>query len=428
MGLISLSLPVLRLPSVLLAAATVVVGVLVTCEFGGDRRAQAITAWGVAFSGAPLTFAHTLLTATPDLLVWLAALLFATRALLRAEPRWWLAAGAAVGVATYVKFLIVLLVVAVLIGVLAAGPRAVLRSRWLALGIVVALVVAAPNIAWQAAHHWPQVTMTGAISQNKGGQDRATLLPFQLVIVGPPLVPVWIAGIVALLRRPGWRPVRGLAVAYPVLLVLVFVSGGQIYYPLGLLLFLLAVGAVPTADWTRRSTSRTRSRWVVAALALNAVVSSLIALPLLPVTAVGSTPIPAVNQAVRDQIGWPQYVSQIRAAYSTVPAGQRAATVVVAQNYGEAGAVHEYGRGLPPVYSGQNALYFLGPPPASTTTVVAVGFYPPFLAARFSSCRRAGTLDNRVGVDNEEQGRVIEVCTGPRSPWALLWPSFQHHD
>jgi 3-methyladenine DNA glycosylase AlkC len=33
-----------------------------------------------------------------------------------------------------------------------------------------------------------------------------------------------------------------------------------------------------------------------------------------------------------------------------------------------------------------------------------------------------------VGVDNEEQGRLISVCTGPRLPWPALWPSFQHHD
>ncbi len=419
------SLTVLRLPSVLFAAATVVVGVLVACELGGDRRAQAIAAWGIAFSAAPLTFAHTLLTATPDMLLWLAALLFATRALLR-DPRWWLAAGAAVGLATYVKFLIVLLVLAVVVGLLIAGPRAALRSRWLALGVAVALAVAAPNVIWQAAHGWPQVTMTGSISQDKGGADRVMLLPFQLLIIGPPLVPVWVAGFAAMLRRPGWRPLRGLAIAYPVLLVLVLLSGGQIYYPLGLLLYLLAVGAVPTADWTRRARSRTRFGWVIAALALTVVVSSVIALPLVPESTVGKTPIPAINQAVRDQVGWPQYVAEVRSAYETVPAAQRATTVVLAENYGEAGAIDRYGRDLPRVYSGHNALYFVGRPPASTTTVAAVGFSSSYLSARFATCRRAGTLDNGVGVDNEEQGRPIEICRGPRRPWPNLWPSFRH--
>jgi hypothetical protein len=168
--------------------------------------------------------------------------------------------------------------------------------------------------------------------------------------------------------------------------------------------------------------------WVVAAVALTVVVSSLIALPILPVSAVGSTPIPAINQVVRDQVGWPTYVAQIRAAYRTVPAARRATTIVLTSNYGEAGAVHQYGRDLPPVYSGQNALYFLGPPPASTTTVVTVGFHRPYLAARFTTCRRAATLDNGVGVENEEQGDPVEVCSGARRAWPTLWPAFRHND
>jgi hypothetical protein len=199
-----------------------------------------------------------------------------------------------------------------------------------------------------------------------------------------------------------------------------------VYYPLGLLLFLLAVGAVPVADWTRRTTSRARLGWTIAALATTVVVSSVIALPLVPVSAVGATPIPAINQAVRDQVGWPQYVAEVRAAYRTVPAAERGSTVVLAENYGEAGAVARYGSGLPAVYSGHNALYFVGRPPASTTTVVAVGFSAPYVSARFASCRRAGSLDNRVGVANEEQGRAIEVCSGPRRSWPALWPRFRH--
>jgi hypothetical protein len=80
------------------------------------------------------------------------------------------------------------------------------------------------------------------------------------------------------------------------------------------------------------------------------------------------------------------------------------------------------------VYSGQNALYFLGPPPTSARTVVAVGMSPGFLATQFANCRRAGTLENHLGVDNEEEGRALEVCTGPRRPWPLLWPEFRHND
>jgi hypothetical protein len=37
-------------------------------------------------------------------------------------------------------------------------------------------------------------------------------------------------------------------------------------------------------------------------------------------------------------------------------------------------------------------------------------------------------LDNRVGVDNEEQGQEILVCSPPAAGWRGLWPAFAHFD
>ena len=43
------------------------------------------------------------------------------------------------------------------------------------------------------------------------------------------------------------------------------------------------------------------------------VVSAFIALPLVPVADLGSTPIPGINQAARDTVGWPAYVREVAA-------------------------------------------------------------------------------------------------------------------
>src|SRR5690606_27243151 len=160
----------------------------------------------------PLTFGHTLLTASVDLVVWVGVLLLATRALLRDEPRWWLAVGAVTGLSLANKQLIVLLLIGLAVGLLAVGPRRVFRSPWLWAGLGTALFGATPTLVYQATHDWPQFTMARALTERGGGEARALLLPMQLVLLGVGLVPVWIAGFVALLRRPAWRPVRALAV------------------------------------------------------------------------------------------------------------------------------------------------------------------------------------------------------------------------
>ena len=78
---------------------------------------------------------------------------------------------------------------------------------------------------------------------------------------------------------------------FPVLLVLCAVAGGQVYYPVGLLVVLFAAGCVPVADVLARAARWWRSV-LVAAVALNAVVSAVVALPLLPVTVLGAHPVP----------------------------------------------------------------------------------------------------------------------------------------
>jgi hypothetical protein len=211
--------------------------------------------------------------------------------------------------------------------------------------------------------------------------------------------------------------------------VLLLVIAGQPYYTLGLLLALYAAGCVPTARWLAGRSGR--RALIVAALAVNIVMSAVIALPILPVSALARTPIPAMNQTARDQIGWPAYVRQVADAYRALPADERAVAVIITGNYGEAGALGRYGGryGLPRAYSGQNQLYYLGRPPESATTVILVGYDDASrVVARFASCTSVGRLDNGVGIDNEEQGRRIYACHDPRESWRELWPRFQHYD
>jgi 4-amino-4-deoxy-L-arabinose transferase-like glycosyltransferase len=417
----------LRIPATVATAVSVVVIALIARELGGERGAQALAAWGYAFASVPLVMGHTLLTSSIDLPVWPAMLLFVIRAQLRGRPRWWLAAGVVAGVSTYNKLLVAVLVAALVAGVLISGPRRVLWSRHVLAGGLLALLIAAPNIAYQATHDWPQLTMGRALADHNAGDVHAQMWPFLLLMLGPPLVPIWVAGLVALARRPQWRPVRFLVPSFGVLLVLVFLMGSQLYYPLGLLAVVYAAGCVPAAAWMR---TRARRGWVVAAVLVNALVSVVVALPLIPLTALGSTPVPDINQAAQDSVGWPVYVRQIAGVYRTLTPDERGQAIVFASNYGEAGAVDRYGGayGLPAVYSGQNQLYFQGRPPDSATIAVVVGGQLDDLRGWFASCAVHARLDNGVGVDNEEQGEPVAVCRGPVGGWATVWPHTKHAD
>lgn len=412
----------LRLPAIVCMVLALLVVVLITREVGGGAYAQALSAWGFAFGVVPLLFGHVMLTASVDLVFWPAVVFCLVRAILREAPVWWLAAGVVAGLATYNKLLIAALLGSLLIGLLLAGPRRVLATRWPWLAGLLMLIVSSPNLLYQAANGWPQLAMGAALNENNAADTRVDMWWFMILTLGPPLALVWGLGWWHLLRMPHLSRMRFLAVAFIVLLVFVFVAGGQVYYPAGLIVVLFAVGCV-SVERLMQTTERRRT--VRTTVTVNAVACIIITLPVIPVATVGRTPIPDLNQLTREQIGWTAYISQIDEVVDGLP--DRSDVTLIASNYGEAGALHRFGPDLdlPAAHSGHNELYRLSTPPEDARTVVVIGAQSAVADRVFSSCYEAGTLDNELGIDNEEQGESILVCQR-LNPWSEIWPHFQH--
>jgi hypothetical protein len=405
----------LRVPATICGAACVLVTALVARELGGGAKAQAWTAWGMATTSAILIFGHVLLTSAPDLVAWGLISLCVLRAELRDDPRWWLAAGAVAGVATYNKLLIAVLLAGIALGLATVGPRRRLASPYLWAGAGLTLLIGLPNVVYQLTHDLPQLRMGRALAEDNAGDVRITMWVLLLVLLGPPLVVLWVAGL-----RLLWRDqrVRFFVVVFVVVVVFTFVSGAQPHYPVFFLPIPFAAGVIALERHLGRV-------WGVL-FAVNGAVSLVLGLPIIPVGSVGATPVPDVNLLAQDSIGWPAYVDQITAPYDALTDRNRDRAVVVTSNYGEAGSVHHY-RPDVPVYSAQNALFDQARPPDDVTTVIFVGGELD-LARTLFTCHVVDRLDNGVDVDNEEQGEPVAVCTRPRRPWPQLWDRLHHLD
>lgn len=414
----------LRLPATGFAALSVLIIALVTRELGGGRLAQSLAAWGYAYSTFTLNFGHILMTASADLVVWPLVVLCVVRAVVRQQDRWWWLAGLTVGLSTYNKWLVALLVVSVVAGLLLAGPRTVFRrpAFWSAGGL--AALLALPNLVWQAVYGWPQLGMGAALSTRNADVVRLLTGPTLLVMISPVLFAVCVAGIVALLRRPEWRPLRWLVPATGVVVGLTLAAGTQVHYPYGLVSVVFAVGCVPAAEFAR--SARPRLVLVGAGLIGHILLSVSCNLPVLPERVIAATFVPSVNTGLAEQIGWERYVDQIDRATAAAQA-RDPGVVVLTSNYGEAGALARYSvHRQVPVVSGHNALGYLGGPPPGTRTVVVVGTQLPRVAGEFATCMPVDRLDSGFGIDNEEEGQPIAVCTGPKQDWATLWPVLRH--
>jgi len=287
-------------------------------------------------------------------------------------------------------------------------------------------LVAAPYLVWQQQHGWPQVTVAGNIGGSAEG-GRIGFVPFQLLLVSPVLVPVWLAGLLAPYRRAELRALRFVPVTYVALLVVYLAGNGKAYYLGSLYPLLLGIGAVPAAAWMSQSRGRASLLW--AAIGVSAIVSAFIALPLLPERSLQGSIVMAINPDQGETVGWPRFVDAVAAAWRRIPPGERARTAIFTQNYGEAGAIDLLGaHPLPRAYSGHNGFSEWGEPVGSDTHALLVGFDGPRDAAPFfTACRPLGRVDNGAGLENDEQGLPLLLCR-PAGSWRALWPRLTHYD
>ena len=417
------SLVGLRVISALVAAAIVVVVALIARELGGGRAAQVLAALCAASSGLVLVVGHLLSTATGDVLAWMLLIWLALRLFRTQDGRWWLPIGLTIGVALLNKDLIALLALGLLGGVLLTGPRQVLRSRWLPVGAVIALVAVAPNLWWQATNDWPQLRVAGGISDDDGGENRAMFVPLQLLQLSPMLAPFAVVGAVRVWRTP-WA--RSLVTAYAVIAVVVLIVGGKPYYALPPVLALIAAGCQPIVEWAQ---SVGRRAVVGTALVLAAVSSALFTLPVLPASQLAL--VNAVNEEQGEQVGWPELTEAVADGWAQIPPQERSRAVIFTLNYGEAGAIWRYGgeHGLPKPQSGHMSLADWGPPPDRMDGPVLLVLLSEatHLLTHFTGCREVVEVDNGVDLDNEEQDAPVMLCDGPRRPWSQLWPDLRHY-
>ncbi len=424
------SLLVLRAPAILASGATTIATGLLARELGGGRRAQVIAASCWAVGAVCLVTGHFLTTTTYDVCGTAFVSLLIVRVLRTGDARWWLAAGGVLGIAFLNKTLIGAVVAVLVIALAIVGPRYVLRSRWLVGGALLALLGGLPYGLWQLAHGVPQSQLAQSIARTGAEGGRAGFIPFQLILIGPLLSPVWIAGLLALLRDRALRAMRCFAIAFLALIPVFIVAGGKAYYMSGLYPVLLAAGSTRAERWLERARGRWRTALVGSAIGLTGLTSAAIGLDVLPVRDLQGSVVLALNPDSGETVGWPQLSATVAGVYRSLPPATRAQTTIFTHNYGEAGALAHFAPrfGLPYPYSGHNAWALWGPPPDADTTVVLVGIDRSQAEQSFTGCRLRARVDNRDGLNNQEQGAPVLVCTGEVRPWSRLWSSLRHYD
>jgi hypothetical protein len=290
-------------------------------------------------------------------------------------------------------------------------------------------VVCAPNLIWLATHHFITLTMESTIHARDVRAGRAKgyfsdQLFFMLLAF-----PLAVAGLVSLLRSDRFRL---LSAFYIGPFVLFAIAKGRGYYLLPAYVVLYAAGAVALERFLGRRGRGLRvaavTVIVVAMLADTCVIGSRTVQVATPGSKLWKYQM-ANSSDLRDQVGWPEFVKDVATVRDGLSPEERDRLAVLAQNYGEAGALALYGPayGLPTPIASVNSFHDRGYGPFAPENVIVAGGNYDDLMKYFESCRVGSPVHIPYGVKNEEAAyKVIFVCHHLRQGWDVVWPKNQH--
>ena len=424
------SLVGLRLFSVIAQSVAIVTTGLMARELGARRLGQVAAAVSVALSPLPLFEGTEFQYSSFDYLWWVLIAYFVVRLLKSDDARWWLAIGALIGVGLETKYTILFYIAGILGGMILTPARRFFATKWFWVGVALALVLFLPNFLWQVRHGFISQQFLQHIHARDVGEGRANgFLWQQFVICANTLAtPVWIAGLIALLRTPRYRMIAWM---YLIPFALFFFGDGRSYYLAAAYPMLFAMGTVVAEQWL----ATLRREWSVAVEASYfvgvALCGALFIAILVPVANSGPLRAFALKNSsdLREEIGWDDLVKAVADIRDSLPADQQARTGIITANYGEQGAIEILGAAyhLPTPIGLTNSAWLRGYPTPQPTQLIVVGLSRQTAEKAFSGCRLAGHNGNSEGVKNEEAEYHPDIflCDSPRLSWAEFWKRYQ---
>lgn len=432
------SLVALRFVPAICGTAILVLAALIARELGGGRFAQALAALAVLTSPLFLRSANLLQPVVLDQLVWTAALYVLLRQCRDYRHGRWLLLGLVLGLGVLTKFTVAFIGLGIAGGVLLSPLRAGLRTPWPWLGAAIALALGAPSLVGQIRLDFP---VLGQMADLRDSQlERLTPLDFVLgqLLWGPAVV-LAVLGLSGLLGGRSLRPYRAVGWSCAAAFILLLLLQGKAYYagPLYPTLFAAGSGLLERMPLSP-AVKLARIGAVVVLLAFGLLTLPL-GVPILPpaamaeyARALGVTAAVRTNagelgrlpQDYADMLGWPEQAAAVAEVYHALPPEQRGRAVLVADNYGEAGALDFYGPrlGLPRAVSPTGSYWFFGPGEKPGEVVVTIGVSADALRPLFDSVERVATVDHPWAVE-EERHVPIHVARGARTTLQELWPT-----
>ncbi len=329
---------------------------LMVLVLNGKRPAITVACLATTFSPAFLASNYLLQPVVFDQLFWTAAAFLLVIYIATHKTKYILLLGVVAGLGMMNKYTMAAFMLALLLGILVTPERKFLWNRnWLyAAGI--ALMIFLPNLIWQIRHDLPVVKHLRELKETQLDYIKPQEFLIQSFVVHGTLGLVAILGLVYILVSKRNSRFRFIGIAFLLIITLMLQLQGKVYYAFGAIPMLFAAGGM-AFQYGARLLSENFVKASMVVLAVPCLVFIPVVIPILPVRTTlqffevaksGGLSFPlkwedqrihATTQDYGDMFGWQDMADYSAQAFQLIPEHERANTTVIADNYGQAGAL-----------------------------------------------------------------------------------------
>ena len=228
----------------LLSGLLVFLAALMAKELNGNFRSQLISAIGVAGSMFLVMVYGVFLPYSFDIFFWTLTIFLIIKFVKTNANKYLLFSGIVVGVAFLNKYSILFLVFSIFLVIPFTKHRNIFSNKFLYLGLLLSILIASPNIIWQAIHHFPVLDHMKELNDSQlENVNRFEFIIEQLIFLLP-FTFIILPGIFFFLVNKQLKDFRFLLSVSGVVIILFLVLRGKSYYASGLYPFLIVIGAL----------------------------------------------------------------------------------------------------------------------------------------------------------------------------------------
>jgi len=413
-------------------ASILIVGLsgLLVLLMNGKRLAIIATCSALIISPAFLASGYLFQPVVFDQLFWVLAAYLTVKHIQTHQNIYIYLLGVTTGVGMLNKYTMAFFVVALITALLISQQRKLLLNRVWLYAFFIAFIIFLPNLIWQINHNFPFFAHMRELKKTQLNHINSGDFLIQLLTIHATASMVWLMGLFYIFTGKSNRRYIILGISFILLLAILFLLQGKVYYSFGAFPMLFAAGGICIQKALNRLRPLIQYSIIAVCLAPTAFLIP-IAVPILNFGSVlklfeltsksGLSFIVkwedqkehATTQDYADMLGWEDMAQYVSKAYHSIPVNEQSETTIFADNYGQAGAISHFRTkyNLPEPISLSSSFALWSPESFPRKYIIIITDDVEDIAKAYGNNKKIGVTSNPYA---REKGTGIYLLSNPK--------------